>query len=160
MTTIYVIGSLRNPAIPILGCRLRDAGFDVFDDWFAAGKIADDEWQAYETTRGRNYAEALRGYASDHVFMFDHYHLERADIALLALPAGKSGHLEFGFIRGRCKPGFVLFAGAPERWDQMYKFANGVAFSVDELLRCLAPWAGYTWQEGGIPNDFILGEGD
>ncbi|MCI0526606.1 MAG: hypothetical protein L0Y56_04020, partial [Nitrospira sp.] len=60
---VYLIGSLRNPEIPHIGNRLREKGFEVFDDWFAGGKIADDEWQAYETVRGTSYRQALRGYA-------------------------------------------------------------------------------------------------
>ncbi len=137
MSSIYLIGSLRNPEIPALGVALREAGFDVFDDWFAGGKIADDEWQAYETSRGRTYGEALRGYAADHVFHFDKYHLDRADSGVLVLPAGKSGHLELGYLAGQGKRTFILFDSVPERWDVMYKFATGVAFSVDELVRLL-----------------------
>ena len=41
MKTIYLIGSLRNPKIPEIGRQLRDLGFDVLDDWFAAGPRAD-----------------------------------------------------------------------------------------------------------------------
>jgi hypothetical protein len=137
VSSIYLIGSLRNPEIPALGVTLREAGFDVFDDWFAGGKIADDEWQAYETSRGRTYGEALRGYAADHVFHFDKYHLDRADSGVLVLPAGKSGHLELGYLAGQGKRTFILFDSVPERWDVMYKFATGVAFSVDELVRLL-----------------------
>ena len=39
---LYVIGSLRNPAVPQVAKRLREAGFLVFDDWYAAGPEADD----------------------------------------------------------------------------------------------------------------------
>ena len=60
---IYLIGSLRNPEVPVLGRRLREVGFDVFDDWFAAGPIADDSWQDYEKGRGRSYNDALKSFA-------------------------------------------------------------------------------------------------
>jgi hypothetical protein len=137
LTTIYLIGSLRNPAIPEIGVKLRELGYDVFDDWFAGGKIADDEWQAYETARGRSYGEALKGYAAKHVFGFDRHHLDRADIGVLVLPAGKSGHLELGWILGRAKRGYVLFDKSPERWDVMYQFADGIFFELEELLDTL-----------------------
>lgn len=132
---IYLIGSLRNPEIPVLGKRLRQYGFEVFDDWFAAGPIADDSWQEYEKGRGTTYDQALKNYAARHVFSFDLYHLNRADIGVLALPAGKSGHLELGYLIGRGKPGYVLFDKEPERWDVMYQFAKGVFFDVDVLAK-------------------------
>lgn len=134
---IYLIGSLRNPVIPEIGEILRAQGFEVFDDWFAGGKIADDEWQAYETSRGRTYSEALGGYAADHVFQFDLHHLDRAGAGVLVLPAGKSGHLELGYLAGQGKRTFVLFDKVPERWDVMYKFATGVAFNMNELILLL-----------------------
>jgi len=132
--TVYLIGSLRNPEIPLIGNKLREQGYDVFDDWFAGGKIADDEWQAYETSRGREYGTALRGYAAEHVYNFDLHHLNRASVGVLVLPAGKSGHLELGFLAGQGKRTFVLFDKVPERWDVMYQFATNVAFSLDELI--------------------------
>jgi nucleoside 2-deoxyribosyltransferase len=134
---IYLIGSLRNPKVPETGEFLRSAGFEVFDDWYGAGERADDSWQAYERGRGRTYREALDGYASRQIVGFDHTHLLRADAAVLVLPAGRSGHMELGYVMGQGKPGFVLFDGEPERWDQMYGltfFSKGnVAFSLPEL---------------------------
>ena len=54
------------------------------------------------------------------------------------MPAGKSGHIEFGYLVGQGKPGFVLFDAVPERYDVMYQFAylNGgsVCFSEESLL--------------------------
>lgn len=133
MKSIYLIGSLRNPAVPELAEWLREGGFDVFDDWYAAGPEADDYWQKYETARGRNVCEALHGYAANHVFEYDRYHLNRCDIAVLLMPAGKSGHLEFGYMRGQGKPGFILFDGNPERYDVMHRFATDVVMNRDDL---------------------------
>lgn len=134
---VYLIGSLRNPDIPDVGNYLREQGFEVFDDWFAGGKIADDEWQAYELKRGHTYQQALRGYAADHVFGFDKHHLDRSDAAVLVLPAGKSAHLELGYMAGQDKPTFVLFDKEPERYDVMYKFATDVCMSKEELARAI-----------------------
>jgi hypothetical protein len=138
VTNIYLIGSLRNPTIPTIGNALRDEGFEVFDDWFAGGKIADDEWQAYEKAKGNTYEQALAGYAAKHVYEFDLHHLKRADVGLLVMPAGKSGHLELGYLAGQGKPTFVYFPeGEPERWDVMYQFCTGYAFDMPTLLRRL-----------------------
>jgi hypothetical protein len=137
MAKLYLIGSLRNPEVPLLANRIQDLGFDVFSDWYAAGERADDCWQDYETVRGRSYAEALRGYAARHVFDFDHHHLDTSDAAVLLLPAGKSGHLELGYIRGQGKPGYVLFDAVPDRWDVLYQLATDVFFEQEALLGAL-----------------------
>jgi len=133
---IYLIGSLRNPQIPIIANQLEAGGFEVFADWYSAGAIADDSWRDYEKSRGRTYRQALKGYAARHVFAFDKYHLDRADAVVLVAPAGKSGHLEFGWALGKGKPGFYLL-DSPERWDVMLQFATGVTDSITELLAML-----------------------
>lgn len=134
---IYLIGSLRNPEVPKIGDAIRGIGINVFDDWFAGGPIADDSWQEYEKGRGRSYKTALAGPAATNVFEFDHKHLVKSDAAILILPAGKSGHLELGFMAGQGKYTAILFPEEPERWDVMYKFANEVFTSVEEMLTTL-----------------------
>lgn len=133
---LYLIGSLRNADIPALAAILRQAGHEVFDDWFSAGPEADDYWRDYEKARGHSYLEALRGYAAGHVFDFDRKHLAECDGAVLALPAGKSGHLEMGWCLGQGKPGHILL-DSPDRWDVMYKFATGVHDTIESLLGAL-----------------------
>lgn len=133
MKSIYVIGSLRNAEIPEISKSLRDLGLDSFDDWFAAGPTADDCWKEYEEDRGRRYKEALRGHAARHVFEFDKHHLDRCDAALLVLPAGKSGHLELGYVSGSSKPTFILL-DRPDRWDVMYQFATEVFETQEEMI--------------------------
>lgn len=130
---IYLIGSLRNPEVPRVANKLRSAGYEVFDDWYAAGPEADDKWRDYEQARGHSYIGALAGYSARHVFEFDRTHLERASSVVLVLPAGKSGHLELGWALGKGKLGYILLDN-PERWDVMYQFANGVFTSVDALV--------------------------
>lgn len=130
---VYLIGSLRNPEIPKIANSIRELGFDVFDDWFAAGPEADDKWRDYEKERGRTFKEALKGLAADHVFRFDLTHLDACDIAVLILPTGKSGHIELGYAVGRGKIGYIVLDN-PERWDVMYKFAREVFNNVEELL--------------------------
>jgi len=131
---IYLIGSLRNPVIPNIGNELRALGFEVFDDWFAGGEIADDAWRDYEKLRGHTYVEALEGYAARHTYEFDKYHLDTSDIAVLVMPAGKSAHLELGYMLGQNKPGYILFDVEPERWDVMYQFATKVLFDPYSLM--------------------------
>jgi len=137
VNNIYLIGSLRNPKIPVFANELRTLGYDVFDDWFAPGPETDDYWMKYEKARGRRYDQALRGYAARNVFNFDFEHLKRADAAVLLAPAGKSGHLELGYMIGKGKKGFILFEEEPERWDIMMNFATNVFFDKKDLFTAL-----------------------
>lgn len=131
---IYLIGSLRNPNVPQVSEALRRAGVLVFDDWYAAGATADDSWRDYEKARGRTFLDALvTSDAADHVFQFDRSWLKTCDAAVLVLPAGKSAHLELGWMLGQDKPGFILLDN-PDRWDVMYKFATGVSERVSDLV--------------------------
>ena len=134
---IYLIGSLRNPEVPVLGNELRAEGYEVFDDWFAAGPEADDYWQQYEQNRGHTYTEALAGLAAGHVFEFDREHLFEANVGILMLPAGKSGHLELGILIGQNKRTYILLDGEPERFDVMYRFATGVFTDKSALFSAL-----------------------
>lgn len=129
---VYLIGSLRNPEVPKAANKIRELGFEVFDDWYAAGPEADDKWRDYEKERGRTYREALRGLAADHVYRFDKKHLDECDVAILYLPAGKSAHLELGYVIGKGKRGYIVVDN-PERWDVMYLFADGVFHNFEEL---------------------------
>jgi hypothetical protein len=136
---IYLIGSLRNKDIPSIAATLREALPDdeFFDDWYAAGPEADDFWKCYEQERNRTYAEALDGYAANHVYHFDKAHLDDSDAAVLILPAGRSGHLELGYMAGRGKATFILLPQDNDRWDVMYRFADCVCVSVEELTNIL-----------------------
>ncbi len=134
MTSIYLIGSLRNPRVTEVANELRSYGWEVFDNWMAAGPIADDSWMEYSKQKGLSYKEALQSYEAKHVFEFDKHHLDRCDMAVLVLPAGKSGHLEIGYMAGSNKSTFCLFDGEPDRYDVMYQFCTGVAFDMADLI--------------------------
>jgi nucleoside 2-deoxyribosyltransferase len=134
---IYIIGSLKNKNIPYIANEIRELGFEVFDDWFSPGPNADDHWRDYEKARSHTYKEALQGWAGKHVFEFDKFHIDRSDIGILIMPAGKSGHLELGYMIGQGKTCFILFEEEPERYDVMYQFANDVFFDKNELFDTL-----------------------
>lgn len=134
---IYLIGSLRNPRIPLVGNDLRAAGYEVFDDWHAVGPEADDYWRTYEKARGRTYPEALEGAAARNTFEFDKRNLDASDAAIMVAPAGRSGHLELGYMLGKGRLGFILLDEDPERWDVMYQFATAVCFGMEDLLQNL-----------------------
>jgi len=142
---LYLIGSLRNAAVPALAERVREKApqFEVFDDWYSAGPEADDYWKTYEQakhgTHAAGYVKALSGYAAEHVFQFDKHHLDTASHALLVLPAGKSGHMEITYAAygAGCETAILLEEGADPRWDVMYKFIPNILTSFDEVTEWL-----------------------
>lgn len=126
---------MRNPHIPLIAAQVRSVGLDVFDDWYSPGPQADDEWQRYETQRGRSYIEALYGRHASEVYDFDKVHLDLCEAAVLVTPAGKSGHLELGYIRGLGKPAYILIQNEPDRFDIMYRLATQVFSNTDDLVK-------------------------
>jgi hypothetical protein len=132
--SIYIIGSLRNLAITQFANELQAQGFDAFADWMAAGPEADDYLRDYCKERGLNYKQTLQSYAARHVYEFDLAHIKRCDAAVMVMPAGRSGHMELGFVRGLGKPGYILFDEIPQRIDVMYQFATDIFFSKEELF--------------------------
>lgn len=134
MRSIYVIGSMRNPRIPVVAKALREIGWDAFDDWYSPGEQCDDKWQEYEKQRGRTFREALEGHHARHAFELDEKNIERCDAGVLVLPAGKSAHIELGVFRGANKPRYILMDGEPERFDLMYRFATRIFMSLDEMI--------------------------
>ena len=137
MKQLYIIGSLRSPNPPMVAKEVRRLGYRAFDDWYAAGPEADDYWKKYEQERGRGYIEALQGAAARNVYAFDKLNMDESDGAILVLPAGKSGHLELGYMAGKGKPTFILLEEDSDRWDVMYQFATEVTTfdKLEETLR-------------------------
>lgn len=132
---VYVIGSLRNPVVQDVANKLRTDGFEVFDDWSAVGPEADDHWKTYEQGRGRNFKQALCGKSCENTFNFDRRNIDAADIGVMVMPAGKSGHIELGYMAGKGKRTFVLLQEDSDRWDIMYKFFTGIVYDYKELVR-------------------------
>ena len=135
---VYLIGSLRNPEVAQVARILRAHALEPFDDWRAPGPETDDHWQAYCKDRNLSYRKALEGHHAQAVFAIDKNHLDSSAAALMVLPAGKSAHLEAGYMVGRGKPVFILLDGEPERFDIMYNFATGISSNLDEILTWLA----------------------
>lgn len=134
---LYMIGSLRNEQIPIIAEQLRQAtACEIFDDWWSASEDADEWWQQHEKFKGRTYQDAINGHHASHVFAFDYVHLNRSVGGVLVLPSGRSAHLEAGYLRGQNKRLYILFDKEPDRFDVMYRFANGgVHFTMDSLVQ-------------------------
>lgn len=125
---------MRNEAIPSIGQYLRDAtGYEIFNDWHSAGPDADDFLRDHYRGRGASYREGIHSYAAKHIFNFDKYHLDRSDAGVLVMPAGKSAHLEMGYLVGQGKPVYILFDKEPERFEVMHNFATDIFFNLEDL---------------------------
>lgn len=142
---VYVVGSLRSDSVPLTSKILREAGHDVFDDWFGAGPRADDEWKAYYQSRGFTLAEALKSPLVQHIVALDRQWLTWADAVVLAAPAGKSAHIELTWAYERDKRCVVYMPddGEEPRWDAMYALLPHlvIATTEEELLAALEPVA-------------------
>lgn len=137
MTVAYLIGSLKNPDVMKVAMQIEKEYPEVeaFCDWLYAGPEADDYWQTYTRDRGLSYRQALSTAHAQHVFSFDKLHLDRADFGILVMPAGKSGHVEMGYLVGKGVPVILHVPEAPERYDVMPGlFCGLVTTSIEELL--------------------------
>jgi len=74
---------------------------------------------------------------AQHIFDFDHKHLLEADIGVLLMPAGKSGHMELGFLARGGIPTYILLPEDSDRWDVMYRFVTQVFMDKELLLERL-----------------------
>lgn len=138
MAKIYLIGSLRNPVIPYLAKEIREkTGHEVFDDWHYAGPETDDWWMKDEKIRGRTFKQALEGAHAEDVFNFDKRNLDTSNACVLVCPAGKSSHIELGYMIGKGKPSFILLDKEPERFDLMVKFTTEIFYTKEALIDCL-----------------------
>lgn len=141
MPKVYVVGSLRSDSVTQTATILREAGFDVFDDWFGAGPRADDEWKAYYQARGFTLAQALKSPLVQHIVGFDKYHIMDSEAVVLAAPAGKSAHIEltWAYMQGKRCVVYMPDDGEEPRWDAMYALLPDlrIATTEDDLLKAL-----------------------
>lgn len=133
-THIYLVGALKNPEIPHLAQTLRKEGYAVFAEWHNPGPEADMCWQEHEKLKGSTYKEAMAGSHVENVFYYDQAYIDLADVVVLVMPAGRSGHLELGYAAGSGKKTLILLDQEPDRYDIMPRFATGICNNLNELL--------------------------
>jgi hypothetical protein len=91
-------------------CHKRNVEHGCYDPEFISIKHLKNESR-------QPVQQQTTGHAAGHAFTFDNSLLDRCGAAVLALPGGKSAHLELGYMIGSGKKGFVPFDKEPERWD-------------------------------------------
>lgn len=139
MRRIYLASSWRNAEQPALVELLREAGHRVYDFRNPPFGRAGFAWSAidpdWEKWGPRAYLQALHtdvamaGYASDLRGM------RWADTCVLALPCGRSAHLEAGYFSNGKK--LIVYMPQKEEPDLMYLLADAITFDRDELLDAL-----------------------
>lgn len=138
---IYVASSWRNEIQPAVVQRLRQLGHEVYDfrnpkehvherdEGFHWSDI-DPQWPWWSPDQFRSYLKhdlARAGFKSDFEAM------KWCDFVLLAMPCGRSAHLELGWAAGAGKQtGILLSDGEPEL---MYSMADHLFIGMDEVVR-------------------------
>lgn len=134
---IYIASSWRNPYQPSLVKLLRTYGHEVYDfrnppdkSGFGWSQIDPNwlNWTADQYIAALEHPLAKAGYASDMGAM------EWADTFILALPCGRSAHLELGWAAGKGKRTAILTQDGEEP-ELMAKMADLVTSYIFELVK-------------------------
>lgn len=137
---VYVVGSLRETA-PIFDVEdiLTENGHEPFTQWHAAGPAADDLWQAHFKARGYTLARALQTEFVQNIVDFDKRNIMASEAVVLAMPAGKSAHIELTWAYLHGKRCVVYMPKEVERWDAMYALLPDlvIAHTEDQLIEAL-----------------------
>ena len=137
---IYVASSWRNDKQPSTVLALLGAGHQVYDfrnpphgrGGFALSEI-DPAWQSWTAEQ---YRAALDHPISQVGFNSDLDGMAWADTGLLLLPAGRSAHLELGWMAGRRKKTIVLTRDGEEP-ELMALLADHICVSMPEVIALL-----------------------
>lgn len=153
---IYPASSWRNPHQPHVVSALRANGHDAYDfrhpepgdNGFAWKQcdptLPDTGWSITDLARVLDHPVARRG------FRFDYTAMQRATAGMLILPAGRSAHLEIGWLMARLPGRVCILSYDPIEPELMYLCGEGESrspFMFDKMedvltfLRNLPPLA-------------------
>ena len=135
---IYVASSWRNTHQPSVVLELELQGYRVYDfkhpapdEYGFKWEEIDGEWKSWSLNdykRGLDHSLAWIGYGRDL------HALTHSDACVLVLPCGASAHMEFSYMLGQHKPGFIYKPdGEGFRIELMYKMASGIVGSLTAL---------------------------
>ncbi len=121
---IYLASSWRNPLQPDLVRILRRDGHEVYD-FRNPPERTGFSWKQVDPDAGRrpvtfeHYLQMVHHPVATDGFRSDADAMEWADTIVLALPCGRSAHLELGWGCGQGKRTAVLFPPEPRTWDEI-----------------------------------------
>ncbi len=137
---VYLASSWRNAYQPEYVQRLRAAGHEVYDfrhpepgnEGFSWAEL-DPLWKGWTSAQ---FIDALEKPPAAQSFKLDMDALKWADAVVLAMPCGRSSHLELGYAAGAGKGTAIVLEGGEEP-ELMYKMADLVAGSFQEAIEWL-----------------------
>lgn len=110
---IYVATSWKNPHQPHVVEWLRECGHTVYDFRNPPPPSRPFQWieidPQWEHWRVEKYIEALKHPIAEQAFNADYRQLQQCDICVLVMPAGRSAHMEAGFMGGQYKPLIIVY---------------------------------------------------
>lgn len=141
MARIYLASSWRNEEQPHLVKMLNNAGHYVYDFRNPPSKAGfkwadmDKDWKTWTKEK---YVELLEGTPdASFGFIADYRAMQWADTCVLALPCGRSAHLEAGYFNGANKR-LIIYMPTLEEPELMYLMANKIVLNRTDLLDELA----------------------
>lgn len=136
---IYLASSWRNPHHPAVVGDLRRAGHEVYDfreNGFSWKNITNRPIQTVD-----EYRLALRDSRAGEGFRRDFEAMNAADVGILLLPAGRSAHLELGYMAG-CGKLTIVWTRDGEEPELMNLLANDICSTFEEVCHTLDIWGG------------------
>lgn len=162
---IYLASSWRNPNQPEVLAALRAAGHEVYDFRNPAPGKNGFSWRDCGSQAALDHAKTIPSYLeaieSDRAaegFSFDKAALDWCDTCVLALPCGRSAHLELGYACGQGKDTYVLLHEDKFEPELMYLLNTNICTDVEEIIDFMAARQPYDigrWHEesGGNFNN-------
>lgn len=146
---IYVASSWRNQYQQEIVADLRNAGHEVYDFRNPPGRTGfswrevDQNWSKWPT---KEYRRALQSKEAQAGFKSDFDAMKAADLCVLALPCGRSAHLEAGWFAGAGKPVHVLVGPELGEAELMYLLAGDPMTQIHEWMKDLLEALGTPFQ--------------
>lgn len=142
---IYLASSWRNPDQPAVLAALRAAGHEVYDFRNPAPGQNGFSWRDCGAQASIDHAKTIPSYLeaiqSDRAaegFSFDKAALDWCDTCVLALPCGRSAHLELGYACGQGKDTYVLLHEDKFEPELMYLLNTDICTDVQEVIDLMA----------------------
>lgn len=135
---VYLASSWKNPSYPSLAAALkRKPGIQLYDfqnPWDKGAAFnweqIDENWENWNVPAFRealNHPVAKRGFESDFGAM------KWADVGILAMPCGRSAHMEAGYFIGAGKS-LLIWLPEKTRPELSYSMATAICSNYDELF--------------------------
>ena len=139
---VYVASSWRNDRYPLVIAALKDAGHEVYDFRDPPDKTALFNWSDICPAAYPNLHElrdVLRHPVAAKAMQSDFDAMKEAEVVVMALPCGKSAHLELGWAVGAGKKTVILMESYGRAAPELsYRLADHIVDSVAALLVLLA----------------------